>query len=216
MDTRAFIENNLEKYEAKTKAIKDVLIRKQQLEFMLEDYYKARVAEENPKVNFPQLNQKVKRNYPESWDYWVEEIDLTNSKVLIRTTEDYNDSACDDFWVEVGTLVFDKPYYYIIELPNDEYHLVSRSRQQIGDWVYMEDENFTGKVCFSNSCGYSVDSETGVGYDVGDYHTIEFNYPKVVASTIDKFGLPIILNSFIQQFKKNPYIGIKNVDDVTV
>lgn len=45
------------------------------------------------------INQKVKRNYPESWDYWVTE--LQGEDVLIRTTENEDDPKCDDFLVNV-------------------------------------------------------------------------------------------------------------------
>lgn len=48
------------------------------------------------------INQKVKRNYPESWDYWVTEIQ--GEDVLIRTTENEDDSKYDDFWVNVAEL----------------------------------------------------------------------------------------------------------------
>jgi hypothetical protein len=39
-DAYQFIEDNLEKYEGKIKALKDVCIRKNQLSYMLEDYHK--------------------------------------------------------------------------------------------------------------------------------------------------------------------------------
>lgn len=48
------------------------------------------------------INQKVKRNYPESWDYWVTEIQ--GEDVLIRTTENEDDSKYDDFWVNIAEL----------------------------------------------------------------------------------------------------------------
>lgn len=48
------------------------------------------------------INQKVKRNYPESWDYWISEI--KGEDVLIRTTEDENDPKYDDFLVNVAEL----------------------------------------------------------------------------------------------------------------
>lgn len=45
------------------------------------------------------IDQKVKRNYPESWDYWISEID--GEKVLIRTTFKKDDPDYDDFWVDI-------------------------------------------------------------------------------------------------------------------
>ena len=48
------------------------------------------------------LNKKVKRNYPESLDYWVTEIKGKN--ILIRTTENLEDANYDDFWVNVDEL----------------------------------------------------------------------------------------------------------------
>lgn len=48
------------------------------------------------------IDQKVKRNYQGSWDYWVTEID--GDAVLIRTTEKMNDPKYDDFWVNVSEI----------------------------------------------------------------------------------------------------------------
>jgi hypothetical protein len=48
------------------------------------------------------INQKVKRNYPESWDYWVTE--MQGEDVLIRTTENEDDPKYDDFWVNIVEL----------------------------------------------------------------------------------------------------------------
>lgn len=45
------------------------------------------------------INQKVKRNYPESWDYWVTEIQ--GEDVLIRTTQNEDDPKYDDLRVNV-------------------------------------------------------------------------------------------------------------------
>ena len=48
------------------------------------------------------VNQKVKRNYSESRDYWVTEIQ--GEDVLIRTTENEDDPNYDDFLVNVAEL----------------------------------------------------------------------------------------------------------------
>lgn len=48
------------------------------------------------------INQKVKRNYPESWDYWVTEIQ--GEDVLIRTTENEDEPNYDDFWVNIAEI----------------------------------------------------------------------------------------------------------------
>lgn len=48
------------------------------------------------------VNQKVKRNYVESWDYWISEV--SGDMVLIRTTERIDDPSYDDFWVSVNDI----------------------------------------------------------------------------------------------------------------
>jgi len=48
------------------------------------------------------INQKVKRNYPESWEYWVSEIN--GDDVLLRTTEDVNSPECGDFTVNISEI----------------------------------------------------------------------------------------------------------------
>jgi hypothetical protein len=48
-DAYQFIEDNLEKYEGKIKALKDVCIRKNQLSWMLEDYHQQKLKVLNKK-----------------------------------------------------------------------------------------------------------------------------------------------------------------------
>lgn len=45
MDAIEFLEKNIDKYEVSNRAIKDIVIRISQLEFMLEDYHKAKLKE---------------------------------------------------------------------------------------------------------------------------------------------------------------------------
>lgn len=64
--------------------------------------YENQLANSVVRVNDLNINQKIKRNYPESWDYWVSEIN--GEDVLIRTTEDKDDEMYDDFWVNISEL----------------------------------------------------------------------------------------------------------------
>jgi hypothetical protein len=57
-------------------------------------------------ITYPSIGQKVKRDYKESWDYWVNEIVTETGRVLIRTTESKDDPEYDDFWVSVKELKF--------------------------------------------------------------------------------------------------------------
>lgn len=66
------------------------------------DDYKLQMSESLVKLSDLSINKKVKRNYPESWDYWVTE--LQGEDVLIRTTEDVNDPLYDDFLVNISEI----------------------------------------------------------------------------------------------------------------
>ena len=75
------------------------------------DYLKAtKIVEEylsqfrQPCANIDDLSidLKVKRNYPESWDYWVTEIQ--GRDVLLRTTEKLDDPKYDDFLVNISEI----------------------------------------------------------------------------------------------------------------
>ena len=54
------------------------------------------------KITDLKIDQKVKRDYPESFDYWVSEIE--GDDVLIRTTEDHNHPEHDDFLVNISEI----------------------------------------------------------------------------------------------------------------
>jgi hypothetical protein len=45
------------------------------------------------------IDQKVLYPGNECGDYWIEEIDEINHRVLLRTTESSDDPEYDDFWV---------------------------------------------------------------------------------------------------------------------
>ena len=62
--------------------------------------YKLQKKSSIVKIEDLTINQKVKRDYPESWDYWVTEI--KGEDVLIRTTEKEDDPEYNDFWVNVS------------------------------------------------------------------------------------------------------------------
>jgi hypothetical protein len=66
------------------------------------DAYHSQLKQSVVSISDLSINQKVKRNYPESWDYWITEIQ--GEDVLIRTTENEDDPKYDDFWVNVAEL----------------------------------------------------------------------------------------------------------------
>jgi hypothetical protein len=67
--------------------------------------YEEQMEKSSVKVSDLSINQKVKRNYPESWFYWVSEI--VGEDVLLRTTEKEEDPECDDFMVNVSEIRLD-------------------------------------------------------------------------------------------------------------
>lgn len=80
-----------------------MILYKQYLEAQkIVDVYHSQLKQSVVSTSDLSINQKVKRNYPESWDYWISEIE--GEDVLIRTTENENDPKYDDFWVNVAEL----------------------------------------------------------------------------------------------------------------
>lgn len=66
------------------------------------DAYHLQLKQSVVNINDLSINQKVKRNYPESWDYWVTEIQ--GKDVLIRTAENEDAPDYDDFWVNIAEI----------------------------------------------------------------------------------------------------------------
>jgi hypothetical protein len=64
--------------------------------------YEKQISESILKPGDLTINQKVKRNYPESWDYWVTEFQ--GEDILIRSTEDENDPNYNDYLVNIAEL----------------------------------------------------------------------------------------------------------------
>lgn len=66
------------------------------------DTYRMQLKQSVFTVRDLSINQKVKRNYPESLDYWISEI--IGEDVLIRTTEKEDDPEYNDFLVNIAEL----------------------------------------------------------------------------------------------------------------
>ncbi len=66
------------------------------------DEYNLQTEQSVLNVNNLSIDQKVKRNYPQSWNYWVSEIQ--GEDVLIRTTEKEDDPEYNDFLVNISDL----------------------------------------------------------------------------------------------------------------
>ncbi len=64
--------------------------------------YQQQILQAVVNINDLSPNQKVKRNYPESYDYWISEIQ--GEDVLLRTTEKEDDPEYDDFLVNIGEI----------------------------------------------------------------------------------------------------------------
>lgn len=66
------------------------------------DTYRLQLKQSEVTVNDLFANQRVRRNYPESWDYWISEIQ--GEDVLLRTTEKEDDPEYDDFLVNIAEI----------------------------------------------------------------------------------------------------------------